>query len=160
VIPVFDGLFPDEDDRSIKELLFLLVTWHAYAKLRLHTDTTLDMMEIVCTSLCQVLRLFATVICPWYSTRELPHEVNAREARQRKQARKSDGKSTRQKTTIKYKRFNMTTFKLHCIPDYVPAIRKYGMTDLYSTQTVSVAVLSLDYPAQLVTTEQACPSSL
>jgi hypothetical protein len=40
-IPVFDGLFLKEDNRSIGELLFLLATWHAYAKLRLHTDTTL-----------------------------------------------------------------------------------------------------------------------
>ena len=28
-------MFPEEDDRSIKELLLLLATWHAYAKLRL-----------------------------------------------------------------------------------------------------------------------------
>ena len=35
----------EEDDRGIKELVFLLGTWHAYAKLRLHTDTTLVMIR-------------------------------------------------------------------------------------------------------------------
>ena len=75
-------MFPEEDDRSIKELLFLLVTWHAYAKLRLHTDTTLEMMKVVVTDLCQALRNFTTEICPRYTTRELPKEARARVSRQ------------------------------------------------------------------------------
>ncbi|KAH9017840.1 hypothetical protein EDB84DRAFT_1566683 [Lactarius hengduanensis] len=29
----------------------------------------------------------------------------------------------------------MTTFKIHCIPDYPAAVRRYGTTDSYSTQT-------------------------
>jgi hypothetical protein len=62
-IPVFDGLFLKEDNRSIGELLFLLATWHAYAKLRLHTDTTLGMLKTVTKALCQALRHFATMIC-------------------------------------------------------------------------------------------------
>ena len=136
-IPVFDGLFQEEDDRYIRELLFLLATWHAYAKLRLHTDTTLEMMETVGIALCQALRQFATVTCSRYSTKELPREAYARTARQREKARRSKGKRSQPKTASKDKRFNMTTIKLHCIPDYVPAIRKYGTTDSYSTQTVS-----------------------
>jgi hypothetical protein len=53
-----------EDDRSIKELIFLLATWHGYAKLCLHTDTTLEMMETVGTALCQAIQDFATITCP------------------------------------------------------------------------------------------------
>jgi hypothetical protein len=141
-IPVFDGLFPEEDDKSISKLIFQLATWHAYAKLRLHTDTTLEMMDLVGTDLCQALRHFATVICPRYSTRELPREVNARLSRERQQAKRGKATKQRKKSTIKDKRFNMTTFKLHCIPDYVPAIRRYGTTDSYSTQTVSIPVVA------------------
>jgi hypothetical protein len=134
---VFDGLFPVEDDRSIKELIFLLVTWHGYAKLHLHTDTMLEMMETVGTALCQAIRDFATITCPQYKTRELPQETHAHTSRQQEQAK--CGKGTRQRKTagIKDKSFNTATFKLHCIPDYVPTIREYGMTDSYSTQTVS-----------------------
>ena len=63
-IPAFEGLFYEEDNRSISELLFLLSTWHTYAKLRLHTDTTLEMLETVAKALCQALRHFAVVTCP------------------------------------------------------------------------------------------------
>lgn len=40
-IPVFEGLLDDPHDTILMNLLFLLATWHAYAKLRMHTDTTL-----------------------------------------------------------------------------------------------------------------------
>ena len=33
--------------------------------------------------------------------------------------------------------FNMTTYKLHALGDYVKAIWRYGTTDNYSTQVVS-----------------------
>ena len=115
-IPAFDGLFPNDDDnRSISVLLFLLATWHAYAKLRLHTDTTLEMLETIGGSLCQALRHFAGVTCPQYATKELPQEANAR-------AQIAICKKKASSTTAKPKTFNMTTFKLHCIPDYPPAI--------------------------------------
>lgn len=131
-IPAFDGLFPNDDDnKSISELLFLLSTWHAYAKLRLHTDTTLEMMESIGMVLCQALRHFAGVTCPRYATKELPREADAR-ARTAIRKKSSNGTSTG-----KTKTFNMTTFKLHCIPDYPLAIRQYGTTDSYSTQIVS-----------------------
>jgi hypothetical protein len=131
-IPAFDGLFPnDEDNKSIAELLFLLATWHAYAKLCLHTDTTSEMLESIGTTLCQVLRHFAGVTCPRYATKELPREADARA--RTAICNKAKGPST----TGKKKTFNMTTFKLHCIPDYAQAIRQYGTTDAYSTQIVS-----------------------
>ena len=95
-------------------------------------------MDSVSTALCQAIRNFATITCPRYRTRELPREVRARTSRQQEQAKR--GKATKQIRTngVKDKQFNLTTFKLHCIPDYVPTIRKYGTTDSYSTQTVSL----------------------
>ncbi|KAH9167309.1 hypothetical protein EDB89DRAFT_2075020 [Lactarius sanguifluus] len=138
-IPVFGRLFLEEDNRSISKLLFLLATWHTYAKLRLHTDTMLEMFEAVGASLCQALRYFATVTCPRYTTKELQREANARATRQREKASRNEGPEKSQKRTAKAKKFNMSTFKIHCIPDYMPAIRKYGTTDSYSTQTSELA---------------------
>ncbi|KAH9012682.1 hypothetical protein EDB84DRAFT_1278570, partial [Lactarius hengduanensis] len=143
-VPAFDGLFREEEDnKSIRELLFLLATWHAYAKLRLHTDTTLQMFETVGKALCHALRHFATVTSPQYMTKELAREANARITRGRAQAttRNTRAKQSASKTTKvkKAKRFNMTTYKIHCIPDYPDAIRRYGTTDSYSTQTSELA---------------------
>ncbi|KAI9434834.1 hypothetical protein H4582DRAFT_1818217, partial [Lactarius indigo] len=118
-------------NRSIADLLFTLATWHAYAKLHLHTDTTLEMLEKVGTGLCQALRHFAGCnTCPQYTTKELLREANA-------QSRCGDRTGKGASTTAKHKTFNMATIKLHCIPDYPAAIQRYGTTDLYNTQTVS-----------------------
>ena len=141
-ILAFDGLFYEEDNRSISELLFLLATWHAYAKLCLHTDTTLGMLEIVAKALCQALRQFATITCPRYATKELPREVNTRLKRQQAHATHGERVNKTTSNTVKVKQFNLSTYKIHCIPDYLDAIQKYGTTDTYSTQTVSIVCLS------------------
>ena len=135
-MPAFEGLFPHkEDNKSIADLLFTLATWHAYAKLHLHTDTTLEMFEKVGTALCEALRHFAVVTCPRYATKELPREATARANRENKAKKRGSA-------AAKVKTFNMTTIKIHCIPDYPDAIRRYGTTDSYSTQTVSTIITS------------------
>jgi hypothetical protein len=157
-IPVFDGLFLEEDNRSIGELLFLLATWHTYGKLRLHTDTTLGMLETVTKALCQALRHFATVICPWYTTKELPREVRARLTCQQAQAMRRSSKArntTSNSRPGKVKWFNMSTYKMHRIPNYLDAIRKHGTTDSYSTQTVCHVRFIMEATA-LYITERAC----
>ena len=141
-IPAFDGLFHEEDNRSISELLFLLATWHAYAKLHPHTDTTLGMLETVAKALCQALRQFATVTCPRYATKELPREVNARLKRQQAHAMRGERVNKTTSNTVKVKRFNLSMYKIHCILDYLDALQKYGTTDSYSTQTVGIVCLS------------------
>ena len=159
MIPAFDGLFYEQDNRSISELLFLLATWHAYAKLRLHTDTTVGMLETVAKALCQALRRFATVTCPQYTTKELPREVNARIKCQQAQATRGARANTTTSNAVKVKRFNLSTYKIHCIPDYPDAIRKYGTTDSYSTQTVGFLRPSTE-STDLTVTERACPPPL
>jgi hypothetical protein len=141
-IPAFEGLFPhDEDNKIVGDLIFLLSTWHAYAKLRLHTESTLEKQEAVSTSLCQALRKFANVTCPRYATSELPREATARRARQQTQATQRGRPAG---SAVKQKRFNMCTYKIHCILDYLAAIRRYGTTDSYNTQIVSSSVLLSD----------------
>jgi hypothetical protein len=144
-IPAFKGLFPhDEDNKIISNLLFLLATWHAYAKLCLHTKSTLEKQEAVGVSLCQALRTFTNVTCPCYATKELPQEANARTARQQTQATQGGRARRSAGSAVKPKRFNMSTYKVHCIPDYIAAIQRYGTTDSYNTQIVSSVLLVSD----------------
>ena len=100
--------------------MFLLVTWHAYAKLCLHTNMTLEMMDTVCTSLCQAVRDFATITCPRYVSKELPKEAHTCIAHQTDQVNCAKSRMQKKTAGTKKKQFNMETFKLHCIPNYVP----------------------------------------
>jgi hypothetical protein len=43
-IPVFDDLLPELHNMHVLKLLFDLVHWHALAKLRMHADTTLELL--------------------------------------------------------------------------------------------------------------------
>ena len=63
-------------------MLFLLAHWHALAKLRLHTDATLDVMDAVTTDLGNNLRTFKQGTCTEFSTKELQREIAARIRRQ------------------------------------------------------------------------------
>jgi hypothetical protein len=67
--------------------------WHGLAKLHLHTDATLDIMDNGTLLLGQALRDFKTNTCSAFTTRELRKEVNARN---RRQAKKSTGKKVSQ----------------------------------------------------------------
>ncbi|KAG6912370.1 hypothetical protein DXG01_015088, partial [Tephrocybe rancida] len=59
IIPVFDGLLPDEEMNShILHLLFLMAHWHGLAKLRLHSTPTLDLLNETTTTLGDTLRKF------------------------------------------------------------------------------------------------------
>jgi len=92
----------------------------------MHTDVTLRILDDTTTNLGQQLRHFQTEICPVYTTRELKREAAAR-ARQ-------NGKATSERIA---KGFNLQTYKIHALGDYVDAIKTYGTTDSYSTEMVS-----------------------
>jgi hypothetical protein len=51
--------------------------------------------------------------------------------------------------TPKQKLFNLLTYKLHSLGDYVRAIRWFGTTDSYSTQPVCLSHLDSHPPSQL-----------
>jgi len=141
-MPVFEGLLPPQHDEAVQDLLFTLCTWHAYAKLRLHTSSTLAGLKGATKSLGQYLRSFVKKVCSKYSTRELPHEEAARTRRKANAAKKG---KTIKKANTKGKQpaigklekiFNLFTYKLHALGDYVAAIWQFGPSDGYSTQTV------------------------
>ncbi|KAF7298603.1 hypothetical protein MIND_00807400 [Mycena indigotica] len=131
-IPVFEGLFslPDTDEHNscILKLLYRLAEWHGYAKLRMHTDQTLDHLDMLTSQLGTLMRNFQQTTCTAFKTKELP-----REARHRHDQAISSGSKT-SSSTPKLKAFNLNTYKWHSLGDYVPTIRLFGTTDIYSTQ--------------------------
>ena len=115
------------------DLLFALATWHAYAKLRLHTDSTLAFFETATSILGEQLRHFVEVTCAAYKTTETPSEVTARARCNAKQASNlGSGAGTQQKD------LNLSTYKLHALGHYPDTIWRFGTTESYSTQTVSL----------------------
>jgi len=57
--------------------------WHALAKLRMHTEDSLSIMEECTTELGRLLRQFRDLTCSQFSTFDLSREADAR-ARRRK----------------------------------------------------------------------------
>jgi hypothetical protein len=143
-IPVFEELLPSPHDHIILDLLFVLCTWHACAKLRLHTTSTMGFLKEMTRSLGFALRIFAKKTCSAFQTNELPKEEAARARRKAKaqsstkkaQAGKSGKKSDAKQNRLK-KVFNLFTYKLSALGDYLSSILRYGTTDSYSTQIVS-----------------------
>jgi hypothetical protein len=124
----------------IQDLLFTLAYWHGLAKLRLHTDTTLDKLKGVTTELGRQLRHFTNVTCAAFTTVELPREEAARGRRYAKKAAiaAESGAAAPPPTAAGRKRkiFNMFTYKGHSLGDYFRTIRFFGTVDSYSTQSV------------------------
>jgi chorismate-pyruvate lyase len=56
--------------------------WHSLAKLRMHTDATLDLLDETTTALGESLRQFSTQTCAEFSTKELKREAAARNRRE------------------------------------------------------------------------------
>ncbi|TDL14712.1 hypothetical protein BD410DRAFT_696303, partial [Rickenella mellea] len=131
-IPVFDGLLPEPHNSCVLRLLFDLAYWHGLAKLRLQTDRTLEILSEATMSIGDSYRRFEQETCAAFETRELKREHAARQRREAKQAAvygvapKSDSR--------KRKQFNMCTYTMHALGDYMETIRRFGTTDSYTTQ--------------------------
>ncbi|KAG2154501.1 uncharacterized protein EDB93DRAFT_1081332 [Suillus bovinus] len=73
-IPVFEGLFPEPHDSIVQSLLYHFAQWHALAKLRIHSESTLSLLQETFANLSQRLRHFAVHTCNAFNTMELPKE--------------------------------------------------------------------------------------
>ena len=128
--------------------------WHGLAKLRMHTDVTLELLSQVTISLGTKIRAFQEKTCAAFSTYKLERERAARVWRQDKikkaavgtnsNAQKGTKATTRtnsqpQKSSsgTQPKQFNLNSYKYHALGDYCNTIRRFGTTDSYSTQPVS-----------------------
>lgn len=151
-MPCFDGLLPEPFNTYVLDLLFDLVTWLSYGKLRQHTDSTLDSFDATTTSLGAQLRKFTSKTCAAFQTKETPREETARARRTAAKKAKhaadtapagqppSAERQSKSSSSSKTKPFNLCTYKLHALGDYVTSIRFFGTTDSYSTQIVSYPI--------------------
>ncbi|KAG2739978.1 hypothetical protein P692DRAFT_201728775, partial [Suillus brevipes Sb2] len=140
-VPVFEGLLLDPlHDGIIMDLLFDLATWQGYAKLRLHTEDTLDFFDTATAVLGNTVRRFKRTTCEHYRTTELPQEHAARGHRLANLAAKqvTSANKTVSASHPKVKHLNLGTYKFHALGHYPATIRMRGTTDNYSTQPVSL----------------------
>ena len=134
-LPVFENLLPEPHNSQVQRLLFLLCHWHALAKLRMHTDYTLDIMEHTTAQLAQQMRNFSSETCPAFATKELRREA---ESRRRRKAQGGPSKTAYSLAVdvCQPKTLNLCTYKVHALGDYHDQIKMFGTTDSFSTQLV------------------------
>lgn len=85
-MPVIEDLLPPPHGEIVTKLAYLAGSWHALAKLRIHTKSSVRLLR-KCTELLGIqLRKFDDVTCASFLTKELPLEVAARA---RKDARRA-----------------------------------------------------------------------
>jgi hypothetical protein len=68
---VFDGLLKEPYNQQILDLLFDLAHWHGLAKLRLHTENTLKMLDEATVLLGAQFHDFQHLTCANFKTKEL-----------------------------------------------------------------------------------------
>lgn len=129
------------------DLLFELATWHAFAKLRIHTDKTLDLLTAATKTLTTAMRRFVRETCEAFITHELPKETAARGRRTAALAAKGDSRAAKGKAGVgsKLKKLNLATYKYHALADYAETIRRFGPTDNYNTQIVRLSASLVHY---------------
>jgi hypothetical protein len=134
-MPVFEGLFPEDHDKIVQSLLYRFAQWHALAKLRIHSETTLSVLDSTFTRLSRQLRHFRDFTCAVFTTVELPREKAARERKAARQGLDSNNRDP-SSGSRKVKKFNMNTYKYHAMGDYLRSIRLFGTIDSFTSQIV------------------------
>ncbi|EPQ53856.1 hypothetical protein GLOTRDRAFT_78904, partial [Gloeophyllum trabeum ATCC 11539] len=137
--PCFEGLLPSPHNEHVLDVLYLLAEWHALAKLRMHTDTSLQLLDSATTALGKKLRSFKSGTCAAFDTRETERECAARaraDARRQAGSGAANPSSAATASGRRHRTLNLQRYKLHALGDYVDTIRCLGTTDSYSTQTV------------------------
>jgi Sec-independent protein translocase protein TatA len=110
------AFYPEPHNKYVLKLLYLKAHWHRLAKLQLHTDATLDMLDGMTTSLGHALREFQKYTCSAFETQELQKEMNARKCKQAKKSKPANNTSNEgHQLTV----FNLNTYKHHSLGDVV-----------------------------------------
>lgn len=135
-IPAFDGLFQkEEDNKLVLRLLFKMAEWHGFAKLRMHSEDTIDHLEKLTRDLGNLVRKFHQDVCSRTETYELQRESDARHRRTADRMPSSAVPPTTSSTRMP-KLLNLNTYKWHSMPDYPNIFPWFGPSDIYSTQPV------------------------
>ena len=132
-------------------LLYRTAEWHAFTKLRMHSDCTLAHLKLLTKEFGLLMRQFRDLTCSQFKTMELPHEVAAQN--QRAQPKTSSRVHTPTLPSVsesppaavaasstslsqKSKTLNLLTPKFHSLGDYASTIQMFSCTDGFSTQVV------------------------
>ncbi|KAK1235189.1 hypothetical protein PQX77_001594 [Marasmius sp. AFHP31] len=121
-MPCFEGLFPQDLDNLIQDLLFVFATYESYSSLRQHTDSTIATMKKVTKELGRLLRQYVISVADIHTV-ETEIEIRSRRKRD-----PDGGKDPRRKA------FTLLNYKSHMLGHYPAAIVAYGTTDGTSTQ--------------------------
>jgi hypothetical protein len=90
-----------------------------------------------------MLRTFKNDVCSAYCTYDLPQEEAARGRREVAAAKKAASlpgathPKAKSSTGRREHKFSLDTYKIHALGDYAHAIRLFGTTDNYNSQTVN-----------------------
>jgi hypothetical protein len=134
---VFEDLLDEPYNKGVMKLLYRTAEWHALAKLRMHTDATLEHLESLTKEFGRLMRQFRDLTSQ-FQTVELPRELASRNRQRQRSQAKTFGQSTGpSESSRKRKILNLFTPKFHSLGDYVQCIRMFGSTDSFSTQVVS-----------------------
>ena len=107
---------------------------HALAKLRIHTDESLEQLYEATKLLGEALRKFKEVMCDSIVTSELAQESQKR-LRLATKTHTPGSKHVTQASNEKV--FNICTWKIHALLYYVADIIRFGTTDSFTTAIVS-----------------------
>jgi hypothetical protein len=89
-IPAFDKLMPEPHNTIICRLLSVCAEWQALAKLRMHTEETVQKLEATTVTLSNRFRNFVNTTCSAFKTMETPKEFAARVKRASKAPKTND----------------------------------------------------------------------
>jgi hypothetical protein len=136
-------------------MLWDLALWHGLAKMRIHTEETIQLLEATTRELAVSVASFEHDVCPHFETRKLAKEVaRCGQARlcQEQQAAASQPEPTAsqpKQKVITNKDVEVAsggarmrvlgvqhTYKWHRLANAARTIRRFGTSDNYSTQSV------------------------
>lgn len=81
-------------------LLYRTAEWHGLAKLRMHTDSSLDLLESLTTEFGLLMQSFQELTCSDFATMELPRETAARKRREAKGTGPSQSTASRDQAAV------------------------------------------------------------
>ena len=130
-LPLFEGLLPDEHNKKVLNMLYLLASAYTSSKLHMHTDKTVTENKNLISLLGESIRQFTKYTCAAHRKEILPSEAR----RLRRNRREVDGTTIFRKAVMKYS-FNMNTPKMHSLGDYPYHIIEFGSLNSYTTEVV------------------------
>ncbi|KAH9955650.1 hypothetical protein BC827DRAFT_1320420 [Russula dissimulans] len=134
-IPAFEGILDEPHNSQLMKLLYWTAEWHAFAKLQMHSDSTLAHLELLTKEFGLLMRQFCDVTCSQFQTTELPREVAAQNwLKQHTTTVPAAAPSA--PSSRKSKSLNLLTLKFYSLGDYMTGIQMFGCTDSFLTQLV------------------------